>query len=86
MDAEQIKDGIRNIIAQFSQSSIIQAIGEKEDFFLAGAISSFEAISALAVIEDSFDLTFTPGQMSGEQIRTIAGLAELILTNQRTSD
>lgn len=86
MDAEQVKDKLRAIIAQFGQASIVQTIGEREDLFLAGAISSFQAISALAVIEDSFDLTFTPGQMAGDQIRSIAGIAELILINQGASD
>tara|TARA_E500000178_G_C16996973_1_gene743690 strand:- start:1657 stop:1875 length:219 start_codon:yes stop_codon:yes gene_type:complete len=41
-------------------------------------LDSFSVMSVIAIIEDDFDLNFTPEELSSERLRTFGGMIDLI--------
>ena len=84
---EETRLTILKLFLEYGNAAAIEGVEEPFhlDIFENEFVDSFSITSLIALIEDSFDITFTTDQLNSDRIRTIHGLS-IFAFNLTSSD
>ena len=69
------------LFKQYGNDEMIMASSSPltANIFEEGYVDSFTITSIIALIEEVFDYSFSPKQLQGDEIRTIEGMATILM-------
>ena len=79
MDRTTIRTRVCSILSQFVDGiPDLDSKIDKMNIISDQMLDSFSVVSVIAIIEEEFDIEFTPDDLSSERLRTFGGMFDLI--------
>ena len=78
---EEICEQILALFKEYGNSQSIIKSGDplKENIFNANFVDSFSITTIIALVEEKFSYTFSSRQLQGDEIRTVEGIANILI-------